>query len=385
MQGHVRKRGKKWCFVLDVGRDPATGKRKQKWFSGYKTKKEAQRAMAEKLAEVNRGDYIEPAQMKFKDLAWLWLDEYVKTKCQPKTYEDYERIIRNHVEKEEIGGKMLDQLKPVLFQRLYNRKHDEGLSPSYVQSIHCVCLGSLKWAVKMQMIQKNPAEQATPPKRMRRQMKYWTREQVEQFFEYAKDHIHFPVFYLAFFTGMRRGELVALHWEDVDLESGRISVHRSSFRVKGQGLKIQDTTKTAAGRRVIEISPGVVSTLKKHKAKQAAHLMQIGQAPKFVFCTANGTPVEPTDLGQYFRRLIKRAGLPQIRFHDIRHTHATLLLQQGVHPKIVQERLGHSSITMTLDTYSHVIPSMQKDAANMLENLFTNSNANNHKTLRKGL
>lgn len=379
MKGHVRKRGNKWCFVIDLGRDE-TGKRRQKWFSGYRTKKDAEKALAERLTEINKGVYIEPTNMTFRELLQLWLAEYVKPNCRPKTHEDYSRHIRIHIEPA-LGGVPVYRLAPVHFQKLYNELHANGLSSSFVQIIHTICRSSLKWAVEMQMLQQNSAEKAKPPKKRRSEMRYWTSEQVQHFLNTISDHVHYPLFYLAFFTGMRRGELCALHWEDVDLQNGRISVKRTTQRLKGKGLSIYEHTKTKMGRRVIDISPGVISTLKKHKAKQAAEFMQIGHTPHLVFCTYKGTPVDPNDFRQYFQRLTKKAGLPPIRLHDIRHTHATMLLQQGVHPKIVQERLGHSTIQMTLDTYSHLIPSMQKDAANLLDDLFGQGNAEQQKNM----
>lgn len=369
MKGHVRKRGRKWCFVVDIGPDPLTGKRKQKWFSGYNTKRDAQRALAEKLTEIHRGDYIEPAQIPLGELLLDWLEQQVQPETSVSTFVTYSGIVKNHIIPS-IGRVRLDHLKPIHFQKLYTEKRQSGLASSTIRLIHNVCRRALNWAVRMGMLARSPVDQVTPPQVVQKEMKFWTAEEAKTFLETAEDSPYYTAFYVAIFTGMRMGELRALKWTDIDWEGSRISIRRRVQFKRGE-IVIQSGTKTSKHGRVIEISESVVARLKKHRVAQAKQLLQLGgNRDNWVFLSPKGNLLPDITLYKAFIRLTKKAGLPQIRFHDLRHTHATLLLQQGVHPKIVSERLGHSTISMTLDIYSHVIPSMQKEAAQMFDHLF---------------
>jgi len=370
LKGHIRKRGSKWCFVLDIGRDPETGKRRQKWFSGFATKKEAQRAMVEKIAELNRGEYIEPTKITVKEFLEMWLEDEVKPNRKITTYDIYHSVITNHLIPG-IGNIPLNQLGPIHINRLLKSLLDRGISSTSAKYSVRTLKVALNWAVKMQLIPKNPAANirvSTGPSGAG--MKVWTDEEVNQFLQVAKESKYYPAFYLAITTGMRIGELLGLKWADIDFDRGTISIRRTLQRTSA-GLQLIEQTKTAKSRRLISISPSTVEVLKKHRVEQKKEMIQYNYRDVYdlVFTTRTGKPVEPRNLREYFSFLSKKAGLPPIRFHDLRHTHATLLLQQGVHPKIVSERLGHSSISMTLDIYSHVIPSMQKEAAEMFDQI----------------
>lgn len=368
MKGHIRKRGRKWCFVLDIGPDPITGRRRQKWFSGYDTKRACERAMAEKITEIHRGDYIEPAQIPLRELLLDWLEQEVRPETSISTFVTYSGIVNNHIIPS-IGGTKLNQLKPIHFQKLYTLKHQAGLAASTIRLIHNVCRRAMGWAVRMGMLHRNPVEQARPPKLVRKEMKFWTAEQVQRFLESAEDSPYYTAFYTAIFTGMRMGELRALKWSDVNWEGNRISIRRRVQFKRGETV-IQSGTKTSKNGRVIAVSESVIAHLKKHRLNQLKQRLQSGNGSDWIFQSTTGDILPDITLYKAFVRLTKKAGLPQIRFHDLRHTHATLLLQQGVHPKIVSERLGHSTVSITLDTYSHVIPTMQKEAAEMFDALF---------------
>jgi integrase len=368
MKGHVRKRGSKWCFVLDIGRDPETGKRRQKWFSGYRTKKEAEKALAQTITEFSQGAYLEPADIPYKDLLRDWLEQQVKPETSFSTHNNYERTVRKHITPA-LGNVKLDQLKPIHFQRLFTDMQEKGLSPGTVRLVHHCCRRSINWAVKMGMLAKNPVDNTTPPKVKRQEMKYWTPEQVQRFIESAKDNPYFPFFYVALFTGMRAGEIRGLKWDDIDWDNQRISIRRHITRA-GKEVHILPGTKTSKSGRVVEISESVINVLKRHKIKQAEQLLMIGgNKENWVFTNAFGKFLPDITVYHAFLRATEKAGLPRIRLHDIRHTHATMLLQQGIHPKIVSERLGHSTVSMTLDIYSHVIPTMQKEAVAALDRL----------------
>jgi len=369
MKGHVRKRGTKWCFVLDVGRDPETGQRKQKWFSGFKTKKEAERAMAEKIAEINRGEYIEPARLPFRRLLKDWLEHHVKHRTSPKTFETYCYLVEFHIIPR-IGEVNLDKLAPIHLQKLYSdlitsdRKNGKGkLSSTTVHHIHRICHSALKWATLMKMIPQNIAENLTPPKRNKQEIKTWSEEEVTRFLSSAQDDRLFALFFLAISTGLRRGELLGLKWGDVDFDRGILVVRRTVQRTVN-GLIVKEQPKTDNSRRLVNISPATVDVLRQHQKRQAEEMLKFGLRDiEFIFTNTVGNLMEPRKVNHIFDRIIGKAGIPKIRFHDLRHTHATMLLKQGIHPKIVSERLGHSSIGITLDIYSHVIPSMQREAA----------------------
>ena len=374
MKGHVTKKGNRWYYVLDVGTDPKTGKRKQKWFSGFNTKREAERAMAKKIAEIMlKGDYVEPKRIPFRNLLKDWLEYHVKHRTSPKTMETYKYLISRHIVPQ-IGDLAIDKLSPYHLQKLYSdlldHEKDAGkkLSKTTVHHIHRICYGALKWAVQMRMIPHNVAENVTPPQRNKQEIKTWTQEEVNRFLEEAKKEWLYPLFFVAVATGLRRGELLGLKWGDVDLDQGTLSIRRTVQRT-GAGLIVREQTKTDNSRRTVSISPATVELLNKHQRKQAEQLKLLGKKSDFVFTNTLGNILEPRKVNQVFDRIIRRAGLPKIRFHDLRHTHATLLLQQGVHPKIVSERLGHANIGITMDIYSHVIPSMQRKAAKMFDQI----------------
>ncbi len=378
LKGHVRKRGSKWCFIIDLGRDPETGKRKQKWFSGFNTKKEAERAMATKIHELNQGVFIEPSKITLEDYLKRWLQDYALTNCAPRTYEGYESIIRNHLIPS-LGKITLDRLKPMHIQKYYSDKLDHGrsdkkggLSARTVHHHHRLLHKALEQAVKWQVITVNPVRAVSPPKPKRKQIQVLTRDEVLLLLKAAENSKLYEPIFFAVNTGMRRGEIFALRWSDVDFENQLISIRRTLHRTKDSGFVFRDSAKTDGSRRSIAVSDSVVKMLKKIKRKQLEQKMALGPAYQdhdLIFCRPDGTPFDLDYLSKAFGQFIRKANLPPIRFHDLRHTHATLLLQQGEHPKVVSERLGHSTITITMDLYSHVMPNMQKEAAQKLDNL----------------
>ncbi len=214
------------------------------------------------------------------------------------------------------------------------------------------------------------ADGTDPPKPVHKQPRPLTEEEVGQLLEAVKDDRLYALWAMAIVTGMRRGELLALRWEDVDLDKGVVTVNRSLQYLESQHLVFQDL-KTQKSRRQIPIPQSVVAVLRQHKVRQLEERLKLGhwEAGSLVFTNTMGRPIIPTELSKYFKRLVRKANLPDIRFHDLRHTTATLLLRKGVHPKVVQERLGHATINITLDIYSHVMPDLQREATEKLEAL----------------
>jgi integrase len=223
------------------------------------------------------------------------------------------------------------------------------------------------------MIPRNVAELVDAPRRTFPDVVTWKMEQVATFFAVSDEHYLAALWRLALLTGMRRGELLGLMWEDIDLDRGMLSVRRTLSRGKG-GDWVLGQPKTQSGRRAIALPESCVASLRRHRAKQNSQRLRLGevwQDSGFVFTGQQGQALHVNVLVTHFKSLIRKAGLPDLRFHDLRHTSATLLLAQGVHPKIVQERLGHADISMTLNRYSHVTPDMQRSAADTLDAVFT--------------
>jgi integrase len=275
-----------------------------------------------------------------------------------------------------LGNKRLVDIRPQHLQRLYAEKTESGLSNRTVQLIHVTLHKALKNAVKTGLLVRNAAESVDTPKVQRREMRVMSETDLHLFLEYAKDSPYYTFFYVGLFTGMRRAELLALRWSDIDLELCQIYVNRSLQYIRGDDKKsriIFREPKTAKSRRLIALSPSTVITLREHKVKETELRRSLSYAPPsdedLVFSHYDGSPLLPNSVTHAWIKLVRSCGLHGIRLHDARHTHASLLLKQGVHPKIVQERLGHGSIQITLDTYSHVAPGLQQAAANKFDEL----------------
>ncbi|GMA60718.1 site-specific integrase [Alicyclobacillus fastidiosus] len=239
-----------------------------------------------------------------------------------------------------------------------------GRLATSVARVHLVLHDALDRAVKWGLVARNIADAVDPPKPDPVQMSVWTREDVLRFLEEAKSSSYYIVFLIAVTTGMRKGEILGLRWVDVDLENGRVYVRQTLTYVNGQPVFLDP--KTNKGKRMVALSPEVVVQLRKYKAIQAKNKLRLGPLYHdngLVVTRQDGSPASINTLDKQWYALLEQSGVPRIRFHDLRHTHASLLLQQGVHPKIVSERLGHSTINITLDTYSHVLPGLQEQVA----------------------
>lgn len=368
MPGHLEKRSKSsWTIVIEAGRDPVTGKRKRIKVAFRGTKRQAEREMHRLLHELESGTYVEPSSMTVGEYLLWWLEHYARPSTAPRTFESYEMIVRRHLIPA-LGALALQKLQPVHIQAYYSQAL-QSLSPRTVAYHHAVLHEALRHAVRWQLIRANPADAVKRPQYRRPAPVVLDDEGARSLLRAAKGHQDYALILTALFTGMRQGELLGLRWEDVDLEGGVIQIRQALQRVKGQGYVFREP-KTEAGRRSVAISPQVVAVLRRLKKEQAAARLLLGPAYEdhgLVFCRPDGRPINATTLTKRFRRLAEAAGFPGLRFHDLRHTHATLLLARGVHPKIVQERLGHEDVTLTLNTYSHVLPGLQAEAAKKLD------------------
>ncbi len=393
MKNGIMKRGKTWCFVVETSRDPVTGKRQPKWYSGYAKWEEARQARVEVLHQLNTGNFVSPTNLKMKELLGQWL-EAIKGIPKNSTWQSYKSNMDLHVIPN-IGEVKVQKLTPAALNALYRKLQTEGkksqkrraklksgeeklvsdnpdhekkgLSPKTVKNIHACISAALSYAVDNNLVLKNVAAKANPPSVPGvggRQMRTWTATQLGAFLRKIEGERYYPAFLLAASTGMRRGEVLGLRWEDVDLDTNRLSVRQSLVSVQYKPEVTEP--KTERSKRCIQLDTVTVAALRKHRAKQAEEQLAGGAEYRntgYVFTCISGEFVHPDRFSQIFNDLVEKSGLPRIRLHDLRHTHATLALCAGVHPKVVSERLGHSTIAMTMDTYSHAIPALEQEAA----------------------
>ena len=365
MRGSIIKRGKNsYSIVINLGIDPQTGKRKQQWISVKGTKKEAEKRLSELLHQLDTGTFMRPNKTTFAEYLTKWLADYAKPNVAPRSFERYAGVIEQYLIPE-LGSITLTQLRPEHLQNHYTTRLNNGLSASSVRYHHAVIHIALQTAVKWGLLSRNIADAVEPPRIHRAEMQTWDEGEITQFLEATKDSPYYALFYTALFTGMRRSELLAIRWSDVDFMLSQISVSRSLHHLK-DGSYIFTEPKSQKSRRTIALSPSAILMLQDYHEKQKLERTMRGVELKdddLVFSHFDGNPLRPNSMTRAWDTMCNRAGVKKIRLHDARHTHASLMLKQGIHPKIVQERLGHSSIQMTIDTYSHVAPGLQQAAA----------------------
>lgn len=375
MRGHVRKRGNAWYVVVDLPRS-IDGKRQQKWHSGFRNKRDADKAVTEILSRLDQGTYVVPTRQTLAEFLDEWLAA-TKPTIRPSTYATYESLVRTQVNPH-IGSVPLQTLNAGRLNAFYaellasgRRDGKGGLAPRSVRYVHAILRKALQDAVRWNLLQRNVADAADPPRAEGGKATTWSAREVRAFLEHVKGDRLYAAYVLACTTGMRRGEVVGLRWQDVDLDSGRVSVSQTLVVVGGYNVQVSEP-KTARGRRSVALDRTTVAAIRSHKAAQLVERSVMGEAyadADLVFCREDGASLHPDLFSDAFWRHAKAAQLPRIRFHDLRHTHATLALAAGIHPKVVSERLGHASITITLDTYSHAIPAMQETAASLVASL----------------
>ena len=291
-----------------------------------------------------------------------WLDDVVRVQRKPLTYASYKNIVENHINKR-IGGQSLDRISAAKLQAFYSDMERAGTSPRMRQYVHAVLHRAFRQAVKWGILAANVCDRVERPTVPEGEMRVFTPEQAKAFMQAAEsDRLH-ALYVLAITTGLRQGELYGLKWEDIDLEGGYLSVRRNLVAL-GKDF-MEGEPKTKKGRRRVDLPAIAVEALCDHRKRM---LTEGNSGSTYVFCDTNGGPLRRQNvLRRSFRPILKAAELPEIRFHDLRHTAATWLFSLGIHAKVVQERLGHSKIGITLDTYSHVLPGMQRQATDALD------------------
>jgi len=373
VRGSVVHRGKSWSVVIELPRESETGKRQQRWHSGYRTKKEAERVRVDLLAKADAGTYVEQHRQTLAQFLNDWFPAIAPT-IRPATLYSYKRNVRLHVVPY-IGTLTLQKIDAGTLNALYARlledgsKHQRGggLSPRSVRYVHTILHRALKDAVRWGRLARNPADAADPPRAsasVQPEIRTWSAPELRGFLESLADDRYYAAWVLLSTTGMRRGEALGLRWSDLDFDARRASIRQTVIAVNHEVLF--GTPKTAKGRRFIELDAGTVAALRAHRQRQLEERLLIGSGWRdldLVFCKPTGEPLHPERFSRDFAKRVERGGFSRIRLHDLRHTWATLALGAGVNPKIVQERLGHASVGITLDIYSHATPAMQRDAA----------------------
>ena len=370
--GTVYKRGRTWTYVVDVG--VPGGPRRQLSKGGFAKKADALRAMHEAKQAVTTGSYVEPSKLTVQRfLEDEWLPAMEATGKRPTTLRSYRMHLRAHVAPH-IGDALLQgltggQLNALYAKLLTSGRADGkgGLSPATVRRVHAMLHKALSDAVRWNRLVRNPADASDPPKPSAAgapEATTWSAGEVRAFLDSVHDDRLAALWTLFTMTGVRRGEALGLRWIDVDLDEGRIAIRQALVAV---GYEVQASPpKTKKGRRSVALDPGTVAALRSWRAAQARERLSWGPAwvdTGLVFTRENGEALHPDRVTKMFERHVRTAGLRRIRLHDLRHTHATLALAAGVHPKVVSERLGHSTVSLTLDVYSHAIPALQEDAA----------------------
>ena len=370
MRGHVCQKpagSGNWYAVID-SRDTATGKRKRKWHAlAASGKRQAEIECSELIAKINGGTYLEPSKTSVAQFLDRWLD-HIRSQVSPRSHERYAELARKNIAPL-LGAVILSKLQPAQISAAYakalasgRRNGKGGLSPRTVHHMHRVLKQALGQAQRWQILPRNPCDAVDPPKVERKPLDTYDLSQTVAALDALRDtRMHIPTV-LAVLCGLRRGEIAALRWKSVDLAAGKLAVVESMEQTaKGTRLK-----ETKSGRsRNVALAATVIDELNAWRVRQAQELLRLGVRPDgdtFVVTQADGSPLQPRSITHEWVRLLGKRGLRRIRFHDLRHAHATHLLASGVHPKVASERLGHSKVGITLDLYSHVMPGMQEDA-----------------------
>ena len=364
-EGGITRHKKSGLYMARYTVQTPTGPKRKTLYG--KTRREVDEKLTAAKADRDRGLLFDADSLTVGRYLERWLADSVRDTVKAITYETYERLIRLHLAPT-LGRLKLKNLTPTHVRGLYREKLDSGLSPSSVQRIHALLHKALTQAVNDGLIPRNATDPVKPPRPSRNEMKTLTPEQAHVFLEAAKNDRLRALYIVAIHTGLRQGELFGISWDDVDLEAGTLSVHRTLSGAKG-GPKFT-TPKNNKTRRV-RLTPQAAEALRDHRKRQLEERMRLAglwQDHGLVFCSTVGTPLSRHNVyNRSFKPLLERAGLPySLRFHDLRHTFATLMASSGGHAKVVQEMLGHASINITLDLYSHVLPDMQEDAVDRL-------------------
>ena len=376
MRGSVRKprtSGGTWSYRLDLDVD-AAGQRFQKQVGGFRTKKEAQTALNEALSSVQHGTYVAPSRQTVAEFLALWI-EGVKSELAITAWSNYRMVVNFYIVPH-LGSKRLTELTPVQIKAWHTkllehgRKDGTGLASRSVQLAHRVLHRALADAVRWNLLMVNPASRVKAPKANSAEMQAWTAEEAVRFLGGVAETRLLALWIVALHTGLRRGELAGLRWKDIDVDGATLTVAQQRTTADYAVVVMAPKAKS---QRQLQLAPTTIAALEAHRKRQRIERVAAGPAWEntgYVFVNELGQPYHPSRLREMFEKDCIRVRVPAIRLHDLRHTMATLALQAGVHPKIVQEQLGHSAINVTLDIYSHVPQAVKREAAGKIAGIF---------------
>lgn len=370
-------RGVSWTVQVRVGRKP-NGKPAYK-VKTFKLEREAKAYLTAVRTEVDAGTVVLPSKKTLREYVAEWLETAEKGQhAKANTLATYRSFLEVYI-LPELGDRLLQGLRPAALERLYAELRGRGIAASTIRGAHGALKAGLRRAVRLGLLSSDPTLGAKLPQGDGREMLYLEPEQAASLLTAAAGDYFFPVLAIALATGARPSEYLGLTWPDIDLDGHRLHIRRTLVRVAKRGQAVEQihtaTTKTKGSRRELAITDREVAILRTWKARQGEHRLRAGamwqdDGTGYTFTDEVGRPLSAQKVGNRLRRLLRQAGLPVVRLYDLRHTNATALFKAGTHPKLVQERLGHSSIRETFDTYSHVIPSMGGDVAETLGSLF---------------
>lgn len=369
-EGSITKRKSDGLYMARYTVETATGPKRKTLYA--KTRKEASEKLTEALANAHKGITADAGAMTVGEHLDRWLEDSVRGSVRQSTFDRNKSLCKVHL-KPALGKKKLKTLNPSDLRRFYRAKLDSGLSSATVHKLHVTVHKALSQAERDGLVPRNVADHADPPKVHKEEVTPLTREEARRLLDTVRGDRLEALYVVAVQSGLRQGELLGLKWEDVDLENRSLQVRRTLTRDGGK-LAV-GPTKTAKGRRTVKLTREATEALRGHLARQLEEIEGMGddwQENGLVFCTGRGTLINPTNLRKRsFAPLLQRAGLPAMTFHQLRHTAATILLLKNVNPKVVSEMLGHATIAITLDTYSHVLPNMQDSAVAAMEEAFS--------------
>jgi len=371
-RGSVRRADSAWGYRVDAGLDPGTGRRRQISKQGFKTKGEAQDALNTVLKGLKDGSTPRRSSATLGEFLDDWL-VVQKQRVRPTTWHGYEiavERIRRH-----LGKAKLQALSPLQIEKFYSTLLESGrsgggaLAAKTVRNTHVVLRKAVADAERLELVHRNAASTAQAPSVQRPEHVTWSSDELREFLAEIRHYRLFPAFVLLATTGMRRGEVLGLRWRDLDLDAGQLAVAHT-ITTAGFSQLVAGPPKTSRSRRHIFLDDATLAILREHRKRQREERFLAGPAwdkeNDLVFRDEIGDPIHPDWFSNEFERLLRSAGLRRIRLHDLRHTYATLALKAGMHPKVVSERLGHATVGVTLDLYSHVTPSISRDAANVV-------------------
>ena len=353
-----------WVAQLAIGTTSAG--RTRYWTRYAKTRREAAGLLATAIEQHRRGIDLAADRQTLAVYLKAWLSHVVAPGRKARTYRSAELNVRRVIPY--IGRIRLDRLRAQDVQKCYGALLERGLAPRTVRQAHEVLHAALAQALRWDLIHRNVVSAAIPPRVAKREMQTYSRDQLEKIFAITVgDRLH--AFWVVLgTTGLRLGEILGLRWQDTDLDNGRFQITQTLRPEPGVGMVVAET-KTPGSARQVWLADETTLTVVQHRRRQLEERLEAGpewQENGLVFCLPNGSPLSPYVVRAAWKKVVAKAGLPYIRIHDLRHTAATLMLSDDIHPKIVQEMLGHTSIATTLDTYSHVAPSLHRQAAQMM-------------------